>query len=199
MKWVLAAGILVAGLLAAAGPARADTQCPYPGIGVLGTHIGPVGGGFCDFPTEINGAHWHCQGGGFDLGLGIIGNAAGGSGSLGFTQSGAGVGGLSCNWRCPDGVDAPAPNPPGAWQHYLVPMSTTNYCRDHMVPNGFWSAAVLPTEGLPPVNESPPAPGEQLPPQPVPPPVPTPAPGEPLIPAAPPPPPPPPPPAPGEP
>ena len=28
---------------------------------------------FCDFPTEINGAHWHCQGGGVGLGLAATG------------------------------------------------------------------------------------------------------------------------------
>ena len=127
---------------------NADTQCPYPGVGVLGVNVGPIAGGFCDFPTEINGSHWHCQGGGVNLGLGVLGNTVGGSGNLGFTQSGAGISGLSCNWRCPDGVDAPAPNPPGAWKEYLVPMNSTNFCRDHMEPNGFWSAPVLPTEGV---------------------------------------------------
>lgn len=162
-------------LLTAAPRAAADTQCPYPGVGVLGVSVGPVTGGFCDFPTEVNGAHWHCEAGGFNLGLGFAGVGVGANGTLGLTQSGAGVGGVSCSWRCPDGVDAPAPNPPGAWREYLVPMNTTNYCRDHMAPNGFWSAPVLGTEGIPPAGEIPPPPGDttSLPPQPIPPPLPT--------------------------
>jgi hypothetical protein len=164
-------------------PAHADTICPYPGVGVLGVNVAGINGGFCDFPTEINGAHWHCQAGGVGLGIGF---GVSGAGGVSGAQAGQGAGGVSCNWRCPDGVDAPTPNPPGAWKNYLVPMNSTNFCRDHMTPNGFWSAPVLPTEGIPPVNEQPPAPGEVLPPQPVPPPEPTPVPGEPLIPATPP-------------
>jgi hypothetical protein len=158
----------------AAPPARADAICMYPLVG-MGINVGGITGGFCDGPTEINGSHFHCQAGG--VGLGLSGSAGGGV--FGAGASGQGAGGVSCNWRCPDGVDAPAPNPPGAWQHYLVPMTTTNYCKDHMTPNGFWSAPVLPTEGIPPVNEQPPQPGEVPPPQPVPPPLPTMAPGQP--------------------
>jgi len=52
-----------------APPAKADTQCPYPGVGILNASVGGIAGGFCDFPTEINGAHWHCEGGGVGLGL----------------------------------------------------------------------------------------------------------------------------------
>jgi hypothetical protein len=180
---LVAAAVLAAGSLCAPTPsARADTQCPYPGVGVLGVNVGGVYGGFCDYPTEINGSHWHCQAGGLHLGIGFAGTGVGDAGSLGAAQAGQGVGGLSCNWRCPDGVDAPAPNPPGAWQgHYLVPMSTSNWCKDHMVSNGFWSDPVLATEGLPPINEIPPQPGETPLPQPVPPPLPIPRPGEPLI------------------
>jgi hypothetical protein len=143
--------------------AHADTQCPYPGVGVLDVNIVGVGGGFCDFPTEINGSHWHCQAGGINLG-GVFGGANGG---LSVGGNPAGIGGVSCNWRCPDGADAPAPNPPGAWVRYLVPMNTTNFCKDHMTPNGLWTNPVLPTEGLPPAGQQPPPP-----PQPVPAPVP---------------------------
>src|SRR3954462_13100146 len=78
-----------------------------------------------------------------------------------------------CNWRCPDNTDAPAPNPPGAWKEYLAPMNTTNYCKDHMTPVGFWSAPTLPTEGIPPAGELAPQPGETPAPQPIPPPLPT--------------------------
>jgi hypothetical protein len=154
-------------------PARADTQCPYPGVGVLDVNVGGIRGGFCDFPTEINGAHWHCQGGGVDLGLAATGVGAGSMGSLAVAGAGQGVGGLSCNWKCPDNTDAPAPNPPGAWKEYLVPMDTTNFCKDHMVPAGFWSAPTLPTEGIPPAGEQAPQPDATPAPQPVPPPLPT--------------------------
>src|SRR6185437_13437974 len=68
---------------------------------------------------------------------------------------------------------APAPNPPGAWREYLAPMNTTNYCKDHMTPAGFWSAPTLPTEGIPPAGELAPQPGETPAPQPIPPPLPT--------------------------
>ena len=92
--------------------AKADTQCPYPGVGILNVNVGGVGGGFCDFPTEINGSHWHCQGGGASLGLAATGVGVGSMGTLGLAGVGQGVGGVSCNWRCPDGTDAPAPNLP---------------------------------------------------------------------------------------
>ena len=191
-KFVLLACLLalVMGSQWRAPPAHADLGflCQYPGVGI-GVNIGGVTGAFCDFPTEINGSHWHCQSGGVALGLGGAFTGIGGGANLGVAQAGQGIGGLSCNWRCPDNTDAPAPNPPGAWKDFLVPMNTTNYCRDHMTPNGFWSAAVLPTEGIPPAGEQPPPPGGMLPPQPVPPP--QPAPMEPTVTATPPPPPPP--------
>jgi len=170
MKAVAAAIILgTAWFMWPAPPAHADTQCPYPGVGILSVNIGGIGGGFCDMPTEINGSHWHCQGGGVSLGLGgaLVGLGQGGSASI--VGVGQGFGGVSCNWRCPDGVDAPAPNPPGMWREYLVPMNSTNYCRDHMQPNGFWSNPVLPTEGIPPAGEQHP----ELTPQPIPPPLPS--------------------------
>ena len=148
-----------------APPAKADTQCPYPGVGILNVNVGGIGGGFCDFPTEINGAHWHCEGGSVGLGLAATGVGVGSMGTLGIAGVGQGVSGVSCNWRCPDNTDAPAPNPPGAWKEYLAPMDTTNFCKDHMEPAGFWSAPTLPTEGIPPAGE--------VAPQPIPPPLPT--------------------------
>jgi hypothetical protein len=164
--------------VAAVPVARADAICTYPAVG-SGSKVFGVHGGWCDYPTEINGSHLHCEGGGVDLGIGGSGQGD----AFSISGAGQGVGIASCTWRCPDGVMAPAPNPPGAWKQYLVPMTSTNWCRDHMAPDGFWGAGVLPTEGLPPVNEQPPAPGEVLPPQPVPPPEPTPVPGVPLVPA----------------
>jgi hypothetical protein len=154
------------------------TQCPYPGVGILQVNILGIGGGFCDMPTEINGSHWHCQAGGINVG-GVFGGA---SGPLSVGGNPAGIGGLSCNWRCPDGTDAPAPNPPGAWVRFLVPMDTTNFCRDHMGPNGFWTNPVLSTEGLPPAGEQQPVVVPQPVPAPVPwlPPPPPPPPGPPL-------------------
>lgn len=157
---------ILAGLSAtmvAPATARADL-CPYPGIGV-GAEVLFGRGGFCDYPTEINGSHMHCEAGGAGLGgsggltaIGDMGTATLGLGGIGF-------GGASCTWRCPDGTMAPAPNPPGLWKDYIVPMNSTNFCflEGHMEPNGHWSAPVLPTEGVPPEGFQPPAavaPGE---------------------------------------
>src|SRR6478752_2204322 len=128
-----------------APPAKADTQCPYPGVGILNVNVGGIAGGA----------------------------GVGSTGTLGIAGVGQGVSGVSCNWRCPDNTDAPAPNPPGAWREYLAPMNTTNYCKDHMTPAGFWSAPTLPTEGIPPAGELAPQPGETPAPQPIPPPLPT--------------------------
>jgi hypothetical protein len=127
-----------------AGSAHADL-CSYPGVGSGGGALFGQGA-FCDYPTEINGSHLHCEAGGFGVN-GIVGGATNG-GSFAF--GGAGIAALSCTWRCPDGAMAPAPNPPGLWRQYMVVMNSTNFCKDHMAPNGIWSAPVLPTEGIPP-------------------------------------------------
>ena len=172
---------LVGASIALAPPGRADI-CAYPGVGI-GVNVLVGHGGFCDYPTEINGSHMHCEtggyGGGGAFGTGFGGSDAGISGAFGSS----GIGGGSCSWRCPDNTLAPAPNPPGAWKEYLVPMNSTNWCfiDGHMDPNGSWSAPVLPTEGIPPVNIEAPQPGEMPPPQPVPKPLPTPEPDVPLI------------------
>ena len=104
-----------------AGSARADL-CPYPGVGSGGGALFAQGG-FCDYPTEINGSHMHCEAGGFGVN-GILGGATSGGGTFAF--GGAGIAGLSCTWRCPDGAIAPAPNPPGLWREYMVVMNSTN-------------------------------------------------------------------------
>ena len=168
-------GIVGATIMLPAPIARADI-CPYPGVGV-GVNVLVGQGGFCDYPTEINGSHMHCETGGFSLGGGFAFTDTGGFGG----SVSPGISGASCSWRCPDGVKAPQPNPPGAWNQYLVVMDSTNFCKDHMVPNGFWSDPVLPTEGIPPINVEPPQPGEMPPPQPVPPALPTPDPDVPLL------------------
>jgi hypothetical protein len=132
--------------------AKAGSQCEYPGVGV-GANVIFGGGGFCDFPTEINGSHWHCEAGGVNLGGAFVFNQNG----LGVSNSGNGIQGASCSFRCPDNTMAPAPNPPGAWKTYMIPVA--NACKDHMEPAGFWSEPVRPDEGgpvVPPVG--PPAP-----------------------------------------
>ena len=152
MRIVVCASVVSFGVCASvffpAGSAHADL-CSYPGVGE-----GAVAffgrGGFCDYPTEINGSHLHCEGGGAGIG-GVLGQASDMGTSFAF--GGSGVGGSSCTWRCPDGLLAPAPNPPGLWRQYMVPMNSTNFCKDHMAPDGFWSAPVLPTEGIPPSGE----------------------------------------------
>src|SRR5262249_9681534 len=70
--------------------------CVYPAVTTVPT-VFLVGGAYCDWPTEINGSHMHCEQGG----VGVNSEAAiGGPATLGL--GGAGVGGLSCTWRCPD-------------------------------------------------------------------------------------------------
>jgi hypothetical protein len=155
MKTIVCASVVsfavCASVFLPAGSAHADV-CSYPGVGEAGVVVFGRGG-FCDYPTEINGSHLHCEGGGAGIGgaLGLLG--AFDSGSASFGVGGAGIGGASCTWRCPDGVMAPAPNPPGLWRQYMVPMNSTNFCKDHMDPDGLWSAPVLPTEGIPPGGE----------------------------------------------
>jgi hypothetical protein len=165
MKFMTSVSVVLFGICASillpSGSAHADL-CPYPGVGSGGGALFAQGG-FCDYPTEINGSHMHCEAGGFGVN-GIVGQSTSGGGSLGL--GGGGIGALSCSWRCPDGAMAPAPNPPGLWREYMVVMNSTNFCKDHMAPNGFTSAPVLPTEGIPPDGrpaEAPEIPGSPVP------------------------------------
>jgi|SRR6516165_3296963 len=122
--------------------------CDYPAVTTASTAFLATAA-YCDWPTEINGSHLHCE----QAGVNVNSEAnIGGPATLGL--GGAGAGGLSCTWRCPDNAAAPAPNPPGAWKWYLVPSS--NACKDHMGSAGFSSAPVLPGEGMP-VPAPPPA------------------------------------------
>jgi hypothetical protein len=123
--------------------------CDYPAV-LTAANVFFNTGGYCDYPTEINGSHFHCEAGG----VGVDASAALGAANASLGLGGAGVGGVSCTWRCPDNSMAPAPNPPGAWKWYLVPVP--NACKDHMEPAGFSSAPVLPGEGMP-VPAPPPA------------------------------------------
>ena len=76
MKVMVCASVVSLGFCASiflpAGSAHADL-CPYPGIGSGGGALFAQGG-FCDYPTEINGSHMHCEAGGFGVN-GIIGQA----------------------------------------------------------------------------------------------------------------------------
>src|ERR1700756_1904948 len=89
--------------------------CDYPAV-LTGATVFFSQGAYCDWPTEINGSHLHCEAGGVGVDAGA---AIGGGATLGL--GGAGVGGVSCTWRGPDHSMAPAPNPPGAWEWDMVP------------------------------------------------------------------------------
>jgi hypothetical protein len=129
-----------------------DYPCQYPGVGIGANVLGGYGA-FCDFPTEAQGQHWHCETGGFDLG------------GFAFTQGSVNLGGLSalggggtsCTWRCPDNTVAAAPNPPGAWKDALKP--TNEACEGHTEPAGPWSETVQPYSqpgpSAPPSGETP--------------------------------------------
>jgi hypothetical protein len=145
---LLAAVLMFAAALGWAAPADAspngpDYPCQYPGVGISANAVGGYGG-FCDFPTEINGAHWHCETGGFDAGG--IGLAPIGSGVNIGGLSVIGGGGTSCSWRWPDNTPAPAPNPPGAWKNYMIPMAPPP---EHAAPAGPQSELVHPDQGIP--------------------------------------------------
>ena len=87
-------------------PPRANAGlCDYPAV-LTGATVFFSQGAYCDWPTEINGSHLHCEAGGLGVDAGA---AIGGGATLGL--GGAGVGGVSCTWRCPDNSMAPAPNP----------------------------------------------------------------------------------------
>ena len=149
MKKIWLAPMLVSSVIFISPPPKANAGlCDYPAV-LTGATVFFSQGAYCDWPTEINGSHMHCEAGGVGVDAGAT---IGGGATLGL--GGAGVGGVSCTWRCPDNSMAPAPNPPGAWKWYMVPVP--NACKDHMQPAGFSSAPVLPGEGLP-VPAPPPA------------------------------------------
>ncbi len=125
--------------------ANAD-ECQYPAVGISANTI--LGNGsFCNYPTEINGSHLHCESGSYGFGDGSSG--------------GLNISGSSCTWRCPDMTLAPAPNPPGAWMNYMEPQP--NACADHMEPAGPMSEPVRADEGISPEG-SPQLPGPPEPP-----------------------------------
>lgn len=167
---ILASALALAFAVVSPPAARADYfnyPCNYPFIG-MGADVNVIvdaGGQFCDGPMEINGSHYHCESGGATVNLGVIGLAPISGVSVGgFGGSGVGGSGGSCTWRCPDNTPAArAPNPPAAWIKPLKVDEKNNDCRDHMIPNGSWSAPQGATpEGLPP--GAPPPPDLSLPP-----------------------------------
>lgn len=145
-KMLIVAGMFLA-FIFSAGVANADPfayPCQYPGVG-FGAEVFGVSGQFCDYPTEVNGSHWHCESGGFRTGG--VGVATSQGVSLGALAS-LGASGDGCSFRCPDGTVAPAPNPPGDWKTYLIPR--LNFCKEHANPNGPTSAIVSIEEGAKP-------------------------------------------------
>lgn len=149
-------------------PVRADYfnyVCNYPFQGTSADvkFFVDAGGQYCDGPMEINGSHYHCESGGATVGGGGFGFApiAGSPINLGgFGSGGIGGSGSRCHFKCPDNTDAPFPNPPAAWIHYLVIDPKYNDCRDHMMPAGDTSTPQDPESGPPdgagkPVNPLP--------------------------------------------
>lgn len=112
--WMMAAAIDY-GFVARADPGGsvpAPGVCDYPAIGSSGLDGPGVFHYVCDYPTEVNGSHHHCQWGGaatlLTLGASmLIFNAAI------STQTGV-IEGV-CWWACPDMSVSPPPNPVGAW------------------------------------------------------------------------------------
>jgi hypothetical protein len=103
------------------GQIPAPGLCEYPGIGGSGMIMSSYYY-WCDFPTELNGSHHHCELGGFaiqangNVGVNIMMFSAG----VGISGNIGGITG-SCTWRCPDNTLAQAPNPPGGWKDGIIP------------------------------------------------------------------------------
>ena len=133
-EWQMKALVVLVGALLAlvmapashAGPGGSIAMpgvCDYPGIGGS-TYSAGAFSYYCDFPVEENGAHWHSELGGYNIG-GPTGASSLGGEFMGFGVTipagsfGGGTGGSG--WRWPDNTPAPAPNPPGAWKNYMVP------------------------------------------------------------------------------
>lgn len=153
---------------------HADTfnyPCQYPFVGTGGdvNVIVDAGGQYCDGPTEINWSHYHCQTINATVNLGAIALAplANGASLGGFGSNGIGGKIFDCHYRCPDGAEAPFPNPPAAWIKPLVLNPRKNDCDQHMGIQGPSSTPLInelpgniaPGEGAPPGVPVPVAPG----------------------------------------
>ena len=99
------------------GAVPAPGLCEYPGVCGSGMIMNAYYY-WSDFPTEINGSHWHCQWGGGSIdaaaGISIMMFTAGISGHIGALNG-------TCTWRCPDMSLAAQPDPPGAWKDHITP------------------------------------------------------------------------------
>ena len=117
--------------------------CDYPGVGASGLDGLGVFHYWCDFPTEINGSHWHCFYGGAasqgTVGVSLIFNASI-STPVGVLQG-------SCSFRCPNMTMAATPNPPGQWKVYLKPATCHSISPN---PDAPVSATPYPREQAPP-------------------------------------------------
>lgn len=123
-RWLALPLWIVAVLIFAAAPARADLggevpspgTCDYPAVGHSGNYFN-VYVYVCDFPTEVNGAHHHCEYGGAMIqgqaGISIAFFNANLSGNLGVISG-------WCDWLCPSGERADQPNPPGGWKNFMI-------------------------------------------------------------------------------
>lgn len=120
--WVIAVAVWLAAPAQATlgGEVPSPDTCDYPAVGHSGMYGGIVDVYIyvCDFPTEVNGAHHHCEYGG------AVAQAQAGVSIMFFTANISGnVGVITgwCDWVCPDGWLSDAPNPPGGWKNYIIP------------------------------------------------------------------------------
>lgn len=135
MLLALLFGVGLAMPLASAHADYFNYPCNYPAVGTgAGVNLlVQAGGQYCDYPTEVNWSHYHCEGGGATVQLGALAFAGVGPLSVGGF-GGSGIGGHleDCHYRCPDGVEAPFPNPPAMWIKHLVLNPKDNDCVGHM-------------------------------------------------------------------
>jgi hypothetical protein len=140
------------------GSIYAPDLCEYPGIGSSGA-IGPEVDYFCDFPTEVNGSHWHCMMGGAMLQASIQAGVSVMMFSFGGSLSSP-VGAIrgSCTWRCPDMTMAAQPNPPGAWKDYITPARCKTVGANPDTPPETPPETTPPASGVPMLLPAPPLP-----------------------------------------
>jgi hypothetical protein len=132
------------------GAVPAPGLCEYPGVCGSGMIMNAYYY-WSDFPTEINGAHWHCQWGGASIdaaaGISIMMFTAGISGHIGALNG-------TCTWRCPDMSLAEPPNPPGAWKDPIRPSKCKTVGPDPNAPPAEVAAPVA--DPIPPPAPIPP-------------------------------------------
>lgn len=160
--------------LATAPPGHSDYfayPCNYPFVGTGGdvnALVLTAGGQYCDGPTEVNWSHYHCQVISGNVNVGGFAFAPVGPISLGgFGGNGVGGNVTDCHYRCPDGTEAPFPNPPAAWIKHMVLDPKNNDCDQHMGIRGPSSTPMpnelpgnmQPGEGAPPGVAVPAEPG----------------------------------------